>query len=662
MSHFLIRCAIVCAFLTHVLAETQAQSFKAWEKAGDKALKDKDVNAAMHHYARALGLHPEHIGVGYKYAGLAQRAHAYETARDYYLKVTASPEAGAFPQALLELGMVEKTLGRYDEAASYFSDFLARHGASDPARKAQAETQLEQCRRAAELLARPVTAEVTRLGKSVNSVYTEFGPYPAGDTLYFSSLRFDNPKDKNLPPRMVSKVMSSLRSGTGRALKDGFNEDTRHSAHFVRSRDGRRVYFTRCDYVNASEIRCALYYREPDRRGRLRTEVRLPEPLNLPGFTATQPAVGYDSLAQKEWLFFVSDRLGGTGGLDIWASAVLEKGAFGTPQPLGAINTPAADITPFFHTASQTLYFSTEGRFSLGGFDIYSSRKTAGGWAEPAHGGIPLNSSYNDIYPVLKPDGMSGFLSSNRAGSLYLDASNKTCCNDIYQFRLLPPPADSSVPAEQPLETPLPPGTPPMAEEEKLPQTLEDFLPLALYFDNDEPDKRTRRTTTQQTYGGSFEKYYVRKQEYMRQYAGALQGDEQQDAQDRMDDFFENDIRRGHDFLIRFSEILLARLQKGDQVEIFIKGFTSPRAQSDYNLSLGARRVSSLRNHFDGWNNGVFRTYLQSGRLRISERSFGETSAARDVSDDLFDVRNSVFSIGAMRERRVEIVEVKAGQ
>jgi hypothetical protein len=57
-------------------------------------------------------------------------------------------------------------------------------------------------------------------------------------------------------------------------------------------------------------------------------------------------------------------------------------------------------------------------------------------------------------------------------------------------------------------------------EEEKLPQTLEDFLPLALYFDNDEPDKRTRRTTTQQSYGGSFEKYYRLKPEYMRQYAG----------------------------------------------------------------------------------------------------------------------------------------------
>ncbi len=661
MSHFLIRSALCCALLTAALAETQAQTFKAWEKAGDKALKNKDVNAAMHHYARALGLNPDHVGLGYKYAGLAQRAHAYEAARDYYLKVTASPEAGVYPQALFQLGMMEKTLGRYDQAVSHFRDFIDRYGASDPARKAQAESQLEQCRRAAEMSAQPPTAELVRLGKSVNSAYTEFGPYPAGDTLYFSSLRFDNPKDKNLPPRMVSKVMSSLRLGTGRALKDGFNEDTRHTAHFARSHDGRRVYFTRCDYVNASEIRCALYYREPDRRGRLRTEIRLPDPLHLPGFTATQPAVGYDSLAQKEWLFFVSDRPGGAGGLDIWASEVLAKGAFGTPEPLRSINTPADDITPFFHAASQTLYFSTEGRFSLGGFDIYSSPKTAGGWAEPVHGGLPLNSSFNDIYAVLEQDGVRGYLASNRPGSLYLDASNKTCCNDIYQFRLLPPPADSTIPMEQALIPP-PVETPLIAEEEKLPQTLEDFLPLALYFDNDEPDKRTRRTTTQQTYGGSFEKYYVRKQEYMRQYAGELKGDEQQDAEDRMDDFFENDIRRGHDFLIRFSEILLTRLQKGDQVEIFIKGFTSPRAQSDYNLALGARRVSSLRNHFDNWSNGVFRTYLQSRRLRISERSFGETSAARDVSDDLFDVRNSVYSIGAMRERRVEIVEVKSEQ
>jgi hypothetical protein len=51
--------------------------------------------------------------------------------------------------------------------------------------------------------------------------------------------------------------------------------------------------------------------------------------------------------------------------------------------------------------------------------------------------------------------------------------------------------------------------------------------------------------------------------------------------------FFENDIRRGNDFLIRFSDILLTRLQKGDQVEIFIKGFYQSASTKRLQLSLG---------------------------------------------------------------------------
>ncbi|MBK8704890.1 MAG: hypothetical protein IPN33_15810 [Saprospiraceae bacterium] len=124
--------------------------------------------------------------------------------------------------------------------------------------------------------------------------------------------------------------------------------------------------------------------------------------------------------------------------------------------------------------------------------------------------------------------------------------------------------------------------------------------------------------------------------------------------------FFEEKVNKGYEWLLRFSEILHERLVAGHQVEIFIKGFTSPRAQSDYNLSLGRRRISSLRNHFDTYREGLFSSFLKSGQLIITERSFGEATAAAGVSDDLFDLRNSVFSIGAANERRVEIVEIKS--
>lgn len=663
MSHFLIR-VVWCCLLSVSGSTLWAQSAKAFEKAGDKAAAAKDLNAALQHYGRALAIKPDHAGLSYKYAGIAQRFHAYEAARAYYLKVTEHAEAKAFPLALFQLGMVEKSLGHYDQAKRCFSDFIEQYGRADAVHRAQAEEKIRQCEWAKEVISNPQRVEIERLGKTVNTGWTEFGPMPVGDTLYFSSLRFDNKKDKYIPQRMIAKVLSSVRSGPGRPLRDGFNAEERHTAHFALSETTRRVYFTRCDYINASEIRCALYYRDPDRRGRLRgADVRLPDPVNLPGFTATQPAVGYDSTAQKEMLFFVSDRPGGAGGLDIWQSEIMNNGKFGPPEPLRGINTAGDDITPFFHTPTQTLYFSTNGRYSLGGLDIYSAAKEQT-WKEPQHAGAPINSSYNDIYPALLPDGRSGYFSSNRPGSLYLDAANKSCCNDIYKFHILPPLPKPEDTAGSTAITSTPPPDPGAPENgvEKAPETLEDFLPLALYFDNDEPDKRTRRTTTRRSYGATFEEYYRHKGEYLKQYAGPLKGETKEDAEERMENFFEIEIRRGHDFLLLFSDILLSRLSAGDEVEIFIKGFTSPRAQSDYNLALGARRVSSVRNHFDTWQQGVLKPFLQSGQLKISERSFGEATASQDVSDALDDLRGSIYSISAMRERRVEIVEIKRTQ
>ncbi|MFQ5447653.1 MAG: hypothetical protein ACE5FF_12040 [Saprospiraceae bacterium] len=103
----------------------------------------------------------------------------------------------------------------------------------------------------------------------------------------------------------------------------------------------------------------------------------------------------------------------------------------------------------------------------------------------------------------------------------------------------------------------------------------------------------------------------------------------------------------------------MKRLEKGERVEIVIKGYTSPRAKSEYNDRLAQRRISSLRNHFDTYDSGVFQPFLKNGNLVISEAPFGETKASTDVSDDLSDERNSIYSVAAAKERRVEIVEVK---
>ena len=652
-----LKLSILASFVLALATPASGQSFKAYVKAAEEALEQKDYNAALQHYAAALEFQPENTGIQFQYAEIARRFYAYELAEKYYSKVAESKEGNRFPLANYRLGEVKKNLGHYDEAKAYFQAYLAGQGVEEPY-SSRAGSEMQTCDWARELTAEPARIDVENLGRKVNTDYSEFAPYQAGDTLLYSSFRYDREQDDYRPERKVTKVLYQRGGSRGRPLRRDFNDDNLHTAHTAFSLNGSRLYFTRCDYINATEIRCAIYYRNKDKRGRWSSRaVKLPEEINQPNHTATQPAIGYDSVLQAEVLFFVSDQPGGPGGLNLWWAKIEEgDNAFGRPSLLNELNTDFDDITPFFHTPSQTLYFSSDGHPALGGFDVFKSRREQA-WTEPQNLGTPINSSYNDIYYFLGEDGVSGYLSSNRPGSFYLDDSNKACCNDLYSFDPIPeePPAADTTPIVSlpPVQPELPPTEP------DIPTRLEDFLPLALYFDNDEPDRRTRRTTTKKTYGETYETYYARRPDYLKAFAGPLEEERREEAAYAVDEFFEEEAKKGYDFLQRFSEILLKRLQSGDEVEIFLKGYTSPRAKSDYNLALSKRRISSVRNHFQTYQDGVFQPYLENGQLTISERPFGEAVAASTVSDALDDLRNSIYHPDAARERRVEIVEIK---
>lgn len=660
MSYILIlfkTVVLTVAFLVPIFI--QGQSFNALQKAGDQAFAQKDYHAAMFYYADALEFKPKDSGLNYKYAEAARNFNAFEIAVRHYEIVIKSKEKPLSLAAVNSLGVVYKNMGNYTEAIAQLEAFIAKSEGASP-QVALAQEEIKNCQWAMAMVEEPDPIKIEQLSRSINTAYSEFGAYPSGDTLYYSSYRFENEEDKHVPPRMISKVLYSLRSSKGRTMRRSFNAKTKHTAHTAFSLDGNRIYFTLCDYVNTGEIRCAIYYREKDKRRRWKTTpVKLSKVINLDSFTATQPAIGYDSILQSEVLFFASNRPGGLGGLDLWFSKLGPDKKFDHPINLSKLNTDKNDATPFYHNAAQTLYFSSEGHQGLGGYDLYKS-KNDGLWEMPIeHLGYPLNTSYNDVYPYFKADERSGYFSSNRPGSFYLDRDNKSCCNDIYSFEWIEPSEVQSDPNQiadylEPLEVPQ------VIENQRAqPEKLEDFLPLALYFDNDEPDKRTRRTSTKKSYKETFLKYFVRREEYRSEFAAPLAEEDRAEAESIVSDFFEENVKLGYDHLFLFSDILLKRLKEGEKVEIFIKGFTSPRAKSDYNLALSQRRISSLLNHFNQYQEGVFLSYLSSGQLKITEQPFGETTADSSISDELEDQRNSIYSVGAARERRVEIVEIK---
>ncbi len=166
------------------------------------------------------------------------------------------------------------------------------------------------------------------------------------------------------------------------------------------SADGRHLILTIC-----GSFGCDLF--ETRRTGNVWSQ-----PKNLgPSINSTnwdsQPSLSADG---RE-LYFVSDRKGGVGGYDIWYSQLSETG-WSKAKNLGPdINTPFDEISPYIHVNNQTLYIVSNGYPGYGGYDIYVLEKQESGWTAPQNMGKPLNDHKDQYSFMVASDGALAYYS-----------------------------------------------------------------------------------------------------------------------------------------------------------------------------------------------------------------------------------------------------------
>lgn len=191
--------------------------------------------------------------------------------------------------------------------------------------------------------------------------------------------------------------------------------------------------------------------------------------------------------------------------------------------------------------------------------------------------------------------------------------------------------------------------------------SLNDYLPIAVYFDNDYPDPRTRKMYTESTYSSTFDPYMAKQDEFVSSFVGDMDATdtEKQKAEDEINSFFDNNVQLGYDKMMHFVGLLKSRLEAGDIIEITLKGFASPRAANKYNLALGQRRIWTIKNELKEFNNGELAPFIENEQLLVTEVSFGEEIAPAGISDSYSNRRLSVYSVEASLQRRCEIVKVR---
>src|SRR5690606_21239695 len=139
----------------------------------------------------------------------------------------------------------------------------------------------------------------------------------------------------------------------------------------------------------------------------------IPSPINDSRYTNCMPSAGIMRFTREEGLFFVSDRPGGKGKMDIWCSVINKDGSFGESVNL-PFNTVEDDVTHYFNTANQTLFFSSKKPDGLGGLDVYQVAKTETGWGDAEMLKAPINSEFDDYYFFYHNGSNIAYFSSNR--------------------------------------------------------------------------------------------------------------------------------------------------------------------------------------------------------------------------------------------------------
>lgn len=606
-----------------------------------------DFYGASIYYEKALKMDSTSIHLLYKYATALRKYNNYTQAEYYYAKIFDKDLGGRiYPDAVFWLGIMQKNNGLYKDASKSFKKSKSVYGRKKKEYNyLKSKQEIGSCsyakRTKSEVLP---NCTVVNLGEGVNTTNSEFSAFEMNEKLYFTSLRTDKMSEAleiYAPNEYKIAIFQADTTNATWQTKDKIdttvNSVLTHNANGCFNTTKNAFYFTRCDSLN----NCKLYISKFNGK-QWDAPTPLPEKINSKNATTiTQPNVGV--IDGKEYLFYASNDADGFGNLDIYFVPILDGGTFGKPKNAGKnINTPDPDITPFYHSKEKVLYFSSSWHNGFGGFDVFKSGGDIENLNSPENLLAPINTQWNDFYYTLDSTSTKGYLTSNRLGVLY--KKGPTCCNDIWQ-----------VDFEKPEE---------IAKQEI--KTLDDinkFLPVTLYFHNDRPGPRSLDTTVTDNYLTTYDKYKALQPTYREEYSKGLDDEKKDDAIFDIDDYFKNYVDKGVSDLELFTKLLLVELEKGEKIEITVKGFASPLAKTEYNVNLTKRRISTLVNFLRKYDQGQFNAYIDNkaangGQLTFLKIPFGEYTSNSNVSDDYYDQRNSIYNRKAAVERKIEIQSI----
>jgi len=382
-------------------------------EAGDKFMEMGDAyfKLAIEPYLNANVFNPNNALLNYK-LGQAYLHSNYKLKSIPYLEKAVKLNPQINPEIHYLLGKAYHLDMQWDKAIKEFQTVQqSLKGAELELLNADINNHVAQCLNGKEMVQHPIRVFIDNVGVEINSQYPDYGPVISADesVMLFTSRRpattgggidpsINEPfEDIYISTKKNNKWTPALNMGSPINTND-------HDANSGLSADGQKflIYIgTNQGDLFESELKGEQWSR--------------PEHMNKNINTPYHESSACYSPDGKA-VYFVSDKPEGSyGDRDIYISYKDEKGRWGKAVNLGpTINTQYGEEGVFIHPDGKTMYFSSQGHKSMGGYDIFKSRydDVTKKWSEPENLGYPVNTPDDDVFFVTSASGKHGYYAS----------------------------------------------------------------------------------------------------------------------------------------------------------------------------------------------------------------------------------------------------------
>ena len=406
---------------------------KAWKhvKDGDSYFIERGIwySNAYDEYLQALvynNLNPElnyKAGVSALYSDNKEDAAVF-LLNAHILKNDVSKDI------LLLAGRALQYSGRFPEAIESFNSYLNSTVKKSKENIALAKKYIDECNSAIVVTKDTLRIDIKNVGANINSNTDDYSEIFSvdGSTMYFASRRKQvNSSITSSDTKFDENILSSrLKNGSwGLPATIGKNLTTKYCEAPLYINSTNDILYIYAGYENGGDIKMS-----EAKKGAWKTPKSVPFKINSSG---SETSFSFSPSGNE--IYFVTDKgKDNLGGKDIYYIKKLNERKWSKPENAGPIiNSPYDEESVRFSGSGDTLWFSSKGHNSIGGFDIfYSVKNQAGEWDSVKNYGYPVNTPWDEIFyhPSVSDDSAFYFVSNRSGGFGGLD---------IYQGRILPP-------------------------------------------------------------------------------------------------------------------------------------------------------------------------------------------------------------------------------